>query len=87
MNLLNHSSNFTKVSDVTIPSIFYNRIKTGIAEMDEMYGEGILPASATTLTAQAGCGKCHGPNEIIEIFGSDDIINKFQTWLAAKAGK
>ena len=57
MNLLNHSSNFTKVSDVTIPSIFYNRIKTGIAEMDEMYGEGILPGSATTLTAQAGCGK------------------------------
>lgn len=53
MNLLNHSSNFTKVSDVTIPSIFYNRIKTGIAEMDEMFGEGILPGSATTLTAQA----------------------------------
>lgn len=59
MNILNtdNASNFTKVSSVIIPSIFYNRIKTGILEMDEMFGEGILPGSATTLTAQAGCGK------------------------------
>jgi len=50
-------SGFQKVSEIEIPSIFYNRIKSGVTELDEMFGDGILPGSATTITAQAGLGK------------------------------
>jgi DNA repair protein RadA/Sms len=32
-------------------------MKTGVAEFDDMFGEGILPGSAFTITAQDGCGK------------------------------
>jgi predicted ATP-dependent serine protease len=57
MKLGIEKSTFTKVSEITIPDIFYRRMKTGIAEFDDMFGEGILPGSAFTITAQAGCGK------------------------------
>lgn len=87
MKLDIQKSKFTKVSEIVIPPAFYNRMKTGIEEFDAMFGEGILPGSAFTITAQAGCGKCHGPNELIEVFGSDDTINKLKAFLTAKAGK
>jgi len=32
-------------------------MSTGIVEFDEIFGKGILPGSAATVTAQAGCGK------------------------------
>ena len=57
MQILNNKTSFTKVSAVNIPAIFYNRLKTGVPEMDEMFGEGILPGSASTLTADPGSGK------------------------------
>jgi len=57
MKLDIQKSKFTKVSEIVIPSVFYNRMKTGIEEFDAMFGEGILPGSAFTITAQAGCGK------------------------------
>ena len=57
MKLGIEKSAFTKVSDIQIPDIFYRRMKTGVAEFDDMFGEGILPGSAFTITAQAGCGK------------------------------
>ena len=57
MKLGIEKSTFTKVSEITIPDIFYRRMKTGIAEFDDMFGEGILPGSAFTITAQAGSGK------------------------------
>ena len=47
----------TKVKDITIPDIFSRRLKTGIKRIDSLFDEGILPGSAFTLTAQAGCGK------------------------------
>lgn len=50
-------SDFKKVSDIKIPEIFYKRLKTGVREFDAMFGEGILPGSAATVTAPAGCGK------------------------------
>ena len=40
-----------------IPEILYRRMLTGIKEFDELFGNGILPGSAFTVTAQAGCGK------------------------------
>lgn len=48
---------FTKVSEITIPDIFYNRLLTNVKEFDSMFGNGILPGSSFTVTAQAGCGK------------------------------
>jgi len=57
MKLGIEKSTFTKVSEIQIPDIFYRRFKTGVAEFDDMFGEGILPGSAFTITAQAGCGK------------------------------
>lgn len=57
MKLGIEKSAFTKVSEIQIPEIFYRRLKTGVAEFDDMFGEGILPGSAFTITAQAGSGK------------------------------
>lgn len=57
MNLSIEKSAFTKVSEIVIPSIFYKRFKTGVEEFDKIFGEGILPGSAFTITAQAGSGK------------------------------
>lgn len=57
MKLAIKSTKFTKVSNIQIPDIFYRRMKTGVEELDMMFGEGILPGSTFTITAQAGCGK------------------------------
>ena len=57
MNLNLPKTNFTKVSDITIPDIFNRRMKTGVESLDEIFGQGILPGSSFTVTAKAGCGK------------------------------
>lgn len=57
MNLNLESTNFVKVSDISVPDIFYRRLKTGVSEIDELFGNGILPGSSFTVTARAGCGK------------------------------
>ena len=46
-----------KAKDIKIPDIFNRRLKTGIKKIDSLFDEGILPGSALTLTAKAGCGK------------------------------
>lgn len=55
MNLT--KTKFAPVGSITIPSIFYNRYKTGNVDIDSMFGDGILPGCAFTLTATAGTGK------------------------------
>ena len=57
MNLGIDSTKFTKVSEITIPDVYFKRMSTGIKEFDTIFGNGILPGSAATVTAQAGCGK------------------------------
>ena len=57
MNLNYTNTNFKKVSDISIPDIFYRRYKSGIQVMDDLFGEGILPGSSITMCASAGCGK------------------------------
>lgn len=57
MNLKINTTTFTKVSDIQIPDIFYRRLLTGVTELDELFGNGILPGSSFTVTARAGCGK------------------------------
>lgn len=57
MDLNFNSTRLQKVSDIQIPDIFNRRLKTGINKIDSLFDEGILPGSALTLTAPAGCGK------------------------------
>ena len=48
---------FVQASKVQIPDIFFHRMMTGIEEIDRVFGNGILPGCAFTLTAQPGGGK------------------------------
>ena len=43
MNLKIDSTKFVNISDVVIPDVYYRRMKTGIDELDALFGEGILP--------------------------------------------
>jgi predicted ATP-dependent serine protease len=51
------STSFTAVKDIEIPDIYNRRVKSGIPEVDEMFGGGILPGSVTTISSKAGVGK------------------------------
>lgn len=57
MNLALPKTSFTRISDIEIPEIFFNRIKTNIEPLDLIFGEGILPGSTITLKAKPGVGK------------------------------
>ena len=57
---------FTAVKDIEIPDIFYNRLKSGVQDFDKLFGEGLLPGAAITLTAQAGCGKTTFALQLLE---------------------
>ena len=57
MDLKYENTQFKAVKDIVIPDLFYRRYKSGIEVVDELFGDGILPGSAVTLTAPAGCGK------------------------------
>ena len=57
---------FTRVKDIVIPDIFYNRMKSGVQDFDKLFGDGLLPGSAITLTAQAGCGKTTFALQLLE---------------------
>lgn len=57
MDLELTKTKLTRVCDIKIPDIFNRRLKTGITKIDSLFDEGVLPGSALTLTAKAGCGK------------------------------
>ena len=57
---------FVKVKDIVIPDIFYNRMKSGVQDFDKLFGNGLLPGAAITLTAQAGCGKTTFALQLLE---------------------
>lgn len=57
---------FTKVSEIEIPDIFFRRLKTDVEEIDSIFGSGILPGSTITLTALPGCGKTTASLQILE---------------------
>lgn len=57
MNLDLEKTTFTKISDILIPDIFFNRILSGNDEIDKIFGSGILPGSTITLKALPGVGK------------------------------
>ena len=73
MNVLTtqkQDTTFTRVSDIVIPSAFFNRMKTGIAQFDTLFGEGILPGSTFTFTGSAGVGKTTVLLQLMEAFAT-----------------
>jgi len=71
MKLGIESTGFKKVSDITIPEIFYRRMKCGIDEFDVMFGDGLLPGCTLTFTGQAGCGKTTALLQYMEALASN----------------
>lgn len=57
MKLQYNSKKLVKVSDIEIPTRFFQRMKTGVEELDNVFGNGILPGLTFTLTARPGTGK------------------------------
>jgi DNA repair protein RadA/Sms len=57
MKLEIKKTSFTRAADIVIPDIFYRRLRTGVKEFDELFGDGILPGSSLTFTGVAGSGK------------------------------
>jgi len=57
MKLSFEKTKFAKVSEIKIPEIFFRRLKTGVTEFDQLFGDGLLPGSSLTFTGVAGCGK------------------------------
>jgi len=57
MNIKLANTPFVKIKEVTIPDIYFRRMKCGIEKIDAMFGDGILPGASVTVTARAGLGK------------------------------
>ena len=57
MNIKLANTPFVKIKEVTIPDVYFRRMKCGIEKVDAMLGDGILPGSSITVTARAGLGK------------------------------
>ena len=66
MDLDLQATALTKVTDIKIPDVFFRRMKTGIETIDSFFHEGILPGSAFTVTAPAGCGKTTWMLQVME---------------------
>ena len=57
MNLGLKNTGFTKVSDIVVPDIYYQRLRTKVGKIDRAFGDGILPGSIFTVTGNPGAGK------------------------------
>jgi len=57
MKIEHKTTTLNRAGDVEIPQEFFNRLKTGIAQVDRIFGEGILPGMTFTISADPGCGK------------------------------
>ena len=67
MNLGLKSNIFTKVSDITIPELYFRRMKTGVGRVDQSFGDGFLPGSIFTLTGSPGAGKTTYLLQVLEL--------------------
>lgn len=57
---------FQTASNINIPAEFFNRITTGNAALDELFGDGLLPGSVLTLSAKHGTGKTQFALSLLE---------------------
>jgi predicted ATP-dependent serine protease len=70
MNVISEkpSKNFTRASEVVIPSIYSRRFKTGKEHLDAMFGgSGFLPGFTFTLAAAPGTGKTSILLQLLEL--------------------
>lgn len=71
MQLNSATTGFKKCSDVTIPQSFYERMSTGIKEVDLIFGSekfpGLMPGSAITICGQGGSGKTTALTQILQL--------------------
>ena len=52
------NKNFTRASDISIPEIYNRKFKTGIEDLDELFGgQGFIPGQLLSIAAGAGTGK------------------------------
>ena len=70
MNIKVGSTKFQHVSEVTIPDVYYRRMKCGNEKIDAAFGDGILPGSSITLTARAGMGKTTFVLQLLELLNN-----------------
>jgi len=70
MNIKVGSTKFQNVSQVTIPDVYYRRMKCGNEKIDAAFGDGILPGSSITLTARAGMGKTTFVLQLLELLNN-----------------
>ena len=57
MDLKINSTAFVDINQVNIPDAFYRRMTSGIEQLDNLFGSGLLPGSTITIAARAGLGK------------------------------
>ena len=70
MNIKVGSTKFQSVNEVTIPDVYYRRMKCGNEKIDAAFGDGILPGSSITLTARAGMGKTTFVLQLLELLNN-----------------
>ncbi|NBP16568.1 hypothetical protein EBU95_19630, partial [bacterium] len=71
MNIKIGATKFQHVSEVTIPDVYYRRLKCGNEKIDAAFGGGILPGSSITLTARAGMGKTTFVLQLLELLNNN----------------
>lgn len=71
MNIKVGSTKFQNVGEVTIPDVYYRRLKCGNEKIDAAFGDGILPGSSITLTARAGMGKTTFVLQLLELLNNN----------------
>jgi len=57
MKLNINKTKFEKISNIDVPDIFYNRLKSGIDVVDNAFGDGFLPSSTVVMSGEPGTGK------------------------------
>ena len=70
MNIKVGSTKFQHISEITIPDVYYRRLKCGNEKIDAAFGDGILPGSSITLTARAGMGKTTFVLQMLEMLNN-----------------
>tara|TARA_R100000951_G_scaffold50728_2_gene42764 strand:+ start:2036 stop:2992 length:957 start_codon:yes stop_codon:yes gene_type:complete len=57
------------IQDIEIPDRFFNRIKSGVVQLDMLFGNGILPGSTGAMSATPGCGKTTFMMQLLDALG------------------
>lgn len=69
--ILDHTyTKLSRASEIEIPDIYFNRLKTGVDNIDQMFGDGILPGSTFTVDAAPGTGKSTLLLQLCQLYAS-----------------